>query len=110
MTYREKAVALKCAATVIFKTLRSKSSNSGNVVGIAPRVSQLSGSCQKETQVGVASCLCLHVTRGALNPSIYNIICWFAGTNDKSTKRLMFQAIYFFKFFIDFTMRKSLLN
>ena len=64
MTYREKAVALKCAATVFFKTLRSKSSNSGNVVGIAPRVSQLSGSCQKETQVGVASCLCLHVTRG----------------------------------------------
>ena len=30
------------------------------------------------------------------NPTIYNIICWFAGTNDSSTKRLMFQVLSFF--------------
>ena len=30
------------------------------------------------------------------NLTIYNIICWFAGTNDSSTKRLMFQVLFFF--------------
>ena len=29
------------------------------------------------------------------NLTIYNIIRWFAGTNDSSTKCLMFQAVYF---------------
>jgi hypothetical protein len=29
------------------------------------------------------------------NPTIYNIIRWFAGTNESSTKRLMFQALFF---------------
>ena len=32
------------------------------------------------------------------NPTIYNIIRWFAGTNDLSTKSLMFQALFFFIF------------
>ena len=30
------------------------------------------------------------------NPTIFNIICLVAGTNDSSTKRLMFQALFFF--------------
>ena len=30
------------------------------------------------------------------NPTIYNIICWFAGTNDSSTKRLIFKVLFFF--------------
>ena len=34
------------------------------------------------------------------NPAIYNIICWFAGTNDSSTKRLMFQVLFFFHNFL----------
>ena len=32
---------------------------------------------------------------GFLNPTIYNIISWFAGTNDLSTKCLMFQVFFF---------------
>ena len=30
------------------------------------------------------------------NPTIFNIIRWFAGTNDSSTKGLMFQVLFFF--------------
>ena len=30
------------------------------------------------------------------NPTIYNIIHWFAGTNDSSTKCLMLQVLFFF--------------
>ena len=29
-----------------------------------------------------------------INPTIFNIICWVAGTNDSSTKHLMFQALF----------------
>ena len=36
------------------------------------------------------------------NPTIYNIIRWFAGTNDSSTKRLMFQVLLFSWFLAKF--------
>ena len=32
----------------------------------------------------------------ARNPTIFIIICWIVGTNDSSTKRLMFQVLFFF--------------
>ena len=38
-----------------------------------------------------------------INLKLYNIICWFAGTNDSSTKGLMFQAL--FSFIISYTFR-----
>ena len=31
------------------------------------------------------------------NPSIYNIVCWADGTNDSSTKRLVFQVLFVYK-------------
>ena len=34
------------------------------------------------------------------NPTISNMIRWFAGTNDSSTKRLMFQVLSFFSQFL----------
>ena len=36
----------------------------------------------------------------------YNTLdCWFAGTNDSSSKRLMFQALFFLCFLIDRTLK-----
>ena len=34
------------------------------------------------------------------NPTIFNIILWVAGTNDSLTKRLMFQVLFFFSWFL----------
>ena len=33
-----------------------------------------------------------------LNPTIFNIICWVAGTNTSLTKHLMFQVLFFYNF------------
>ena len=38
------------------------------------------------------------------NPTIFNIIHWDDGTNDSSTKHLMFQALFFF-FIISYRLR-----
>ena len=35
-------------------------------------------------------------TKYCINPTIFNIIRWVDGTNDSSTKHLMFQALFFF--------------
>ena len=35
------------------------------------------------------------------NPTIFNVICWVVGTNNSSTKHLMFQALIFFIISID---------
>ena len=46
------------------------------------------------------------------SPTIFNIvICWVAGTNDSSTKCLMFQVIFFFTIKIkSFECPKSIRN
>ena len=41
------------------------------------------------------------------NPTIYNVIRWFAETNDSSTKRLMFQVLFFFHNFLQNSLKKS---
>ena len=43
------------------------------------------------------------------NPTIrqYNtLLCWFTGTNDSSTKRLMFQVLFFFHDFLQNSLQK----
>ena len=41
------------------------------------------------------------------NPTIFNIIYWVAGTKDSSTKRLMFQVLFFFHNFLQNSLQKS---
>ena len=41
-----------------------------------------------------------------LNPTIYNIIRWFAGTNDLSTKCLIIKALFLLSFLIDLAHSK----
>ena len=41
------------------------------------------------------------------NPTIYNIIRWFPGTNDSSTKHLMFQVLFIFHNFLQNSLQKS---
>ena len=40
------------------------------------------------------------------NPTIYNIIRWFPGTNDSSTKHLMFQVLFIFHNFLQNSLQK----
>ena len=55
----------------------------------------LKNNCRPCADVTFIDLTWIEVTK---NPTIYNIMCWFAGT----PKRLMFQALFFFfKFFID---------
>ena len=42
-----------------------------------------------------------------INPTIFNIIRWVAGTNDSSTKSLMFQVLFFFYNFLQKSLQKS---
>ena len=44
---------------------------------------------------------------GLWNPTIFNIIRWVAGTNDSSTKRLMFQVLLFFHNFLQNSLQIS---
>ena len=41
------------------------------------------------------------------NLTIFNIICWVAGTNDSSSKCLMFQVLFFFHNFFQNSLQKS---
>ena len=52
--------------------------------------------CIFKRNVELALSFTFRYTDFSRNPTIYNIIRWFAWTNDSSTKRLMFQALFFF--------------
>ena len=56
---------------------------------------------------GMCICHCKKLPRYTWNLTIFNIICWVGGTNDSSTKRLMFQVLLFFHNFLQNSFQKS---